>query len=148
MRVVRSGRLVGMTVRSETTLGAQVPPTELGHAVHELVGRQIDLDEFTRRFITSRVYTLCPVRPGLFVMSRPSGPAIVPVWSSVRALRHLMPGCHWVSCTGEDLVGRLADGIGVLIDDGMPCPVALPASVLLEHRCGPRDSAKPTGSDG
>jgi hypothetical protein len=125
-----------MTLTSASAPRAQVPPTELGHAVHELVGRQIDLEEFTRRFLTSRVYMLCPVRPGLFVMSRPSGPAIVPVWSSVRALRHVMLGYHWVSCTGENLVGRLPDGVGVLIDDGMPCPVALPASVLLEHRCG------------
>jgi hypothetical protein len=134
LTIVRSGRLARMTVTSATTLRAQGLPAELGHAVHELIGRQIDLDEFTRRFLTSRVYLLCPVRPGLFVMSRPAGPAIVPVWSTVRALRHVMRGYDWASCTGEDLVGRLPDGVGVLIDDGMPCPVTLPASVLREHR--------------
>jgi hypothetical protein len=125
-----------MTVTSAAPLGTHVPAAELGNAVHELVTRQIEFDEFTRRFLAARVYLLCPVRPGLFVMSRASGPAIVPVWSTVRALRHVMHGYDWVSCTGEDLVARLPDGVGVLIDDGMPCPVALPASVLLEHRGG------------
>ena len=110
--------------------------TELGQAVHELVGQQIDLDEFTRRFLASRVYTLCPVRPGLFVMSRPGGAAIVPVWSTVRALRQVMGNYDWLARTGEDLILHLPAGVDVLIDDGMPCPIALSSAVLLEHHCG------------
>ena len=61
--------LPAMTTTSAVTPWTPVAATELGQAVHELVGQQIDLDEFTRRFLASRVYTLCPVRPGLFVMS-------------------------------------------------------------------------------
>src|SRR5665811_1789945 len=55
-----------VTFRSEAV-------TELGQAMHELIARQIDLGEFTDRFLAARIYTLCPVRPGLFVMSRPGG---------------------------------------------------------------------------
>ena len=112
---------------------------ELGLAVYELVAHQIDLDEFTRRFLVSRVYTLCPVRPGLFVMSRPGGLAIVPVWSTVRALRQAMGKYDWLARTGEDLILHLPAGVDVLIDDGMQSPVALPSSVLLGHRCGRYD---------
>ncbi|MHB1473803.1 MAG: hypothetical protein ACYDDU_08875 [Dermatophilaceae bacterium] len=125
-----------MSVTSALTLRTPAAATELGHAVHELVERQIDVDEFVHRFLVSRVYTLCPVRPGLFVMSRPGGAAIVPVWSTVRALRQVMGNYDWFARTGEDLVVHLPDGVGVLIDDGMPCPVALPSSVLLGQRCG------------
>jgi hypothetical protein len=125
-----------MTVTSALTSGIPAAATELGQAIHELVEHQIAVDEFTRRFLGSRVYTLCPVRPGLFVMSRPGGAAIVPVWSRVRALRQVMGNYDWFACTGEDLVARLPAGVGVLIDDGMPCPIALSSAVLLEHRCG------------
>ena len=86
--------------------------------------------------MAARIYTLCPVRPGLFVMSRRGGTAIVPVWSTLRALRHAMGNYDWFARTGEDLVGRLPDGVGVLIDDGMPCPIALSSAVLREHHCG------------
>ncbi len=103
---------------------------ELGPAVHELVAQQIDLDEFTRRFLTSRVYMLCPVRPGLFVMSRPGGAAIVPVWSTARALRRVTGNYDWLAHTGRDLAARLPAGVGVLIDDGMPCPITLPSALL------------------
>ena len=125
-----------MTLTSASSVETQDVPIELGHAVHELVAHQIDVDEFARRFLASRVYTLSPVNPGLFVMSRPSGSAIAPVWSTVRGLRRVMGGFDWQACTGEDVVVHLPDGVGVLIDDGMPCPIALPASVLLQHRCG------------
>lgn len=125
-----------MSITSASTLSIPEVTTELGHAVYELVAHQIDVNEFTRRFLASRVYTLCPVNPGPFVMSRPSGSAIVPVWSTVRALRQVMGGFDWQACTGEDVVVHLPDGVGVLIDDGMPCPIALPSAVFLEHRCG------------
>jgi len=125
-----------MSITSASTLSTPEMATELGHAIYELVAHQIDVDEFTRRFLASRVYTLCPVNPGLFVMSRPSGSAIVPVWSTVRALRQVMGGFDWQACTGEDVVVHLPDGVGVLIDDGMPCPITLPSAVLLQHRCG------------
>ena len=108
--------------------------TELGHAVHELVTRQIDIDQFADRFLAARVYALCPVRPGLFVMSRPGAAPIVPVWSTIRALRHVMGGFGWLACTGAELVAQLPDGVGFLIDDGLPCSIALPASVLPKHR--------------
>lgn len=108
--------------------------SELGYAVHELVAGQIDVDEFVHRFLAARVYALCPVRPGLFVMSRPGWAPIVPVWSSVRALRQVMGDYAWQACTGADLMVRLPAGVGFLIDDGLPCPVALPPSVLLRHR--------------
>lgn len=127
-----------MMSTSVLTVGTHEVATELSHAVHELVAHQIDVGEFTRRFLGSRVYTLCPVNPGLFVMSRPSGSAIVPVWSTVRALRQVMGGFDWLACSGEDLVVHLPVGVGVLIDDGMPCPIALPSAVLLRHRCGAR----------
>ena len=115
------------------------PPTavpELGQAIHELVGHQIDLDEFTRRFLGARVYTLCPVRPGPFVMSLPGGAAIVPIWSTVRALRQVTGNYDWLAQTGRELVARLPAGVGVLVDDGLPCTITLTPSVLLEHRCG------------
>ena len=123
-------------------LPSDLPPmspaaeTELGQALHELIGHQIDLDEFTRRFLASRVYTLCPVRPGLFVMSRPGAAAIVPVWSTLRALRQVMGNYGCFARTGEDLILDLPAGVDVLIDAGMPCPIALPSSTLLAHRCG------------
>ena len=107
---------------------------ELGHAVHELVASQIDVEEFVHRFLESRVYALCPVRPGLFIMSRPGAAPIVPVWSTVRALRQVMGGYGWLACTGAELVVQLPAGVGFLIDDGLPCPIALPSSVLLSHR--------------
>ena len=119
---------------SVSTVETRDVATELGHAVHELVAHQIDLGEFTRRFLGARVYTLCPVSPGLFVMSRPSGSPIVPVWSTVRALRQVMGGYGWLACTGADLVAQLPAGVGVLIDDGLPCPIALPSTVLHRHR--------------
>jgi hypothetical protein len=116
--------------------------TELGQAVYELVGHQIDLHEFARRFLASRVYTLCPVRPGLFVMSRPGGAAIVPVWSTVRALRQVTGNCDWLARTGRDLAARMPAGVDLLIDDGMPCPIALTSAVLLEtHLVGNCDNA-------
>jgi hypothetical protein len=125
-----------MSLTSAESVKTHQMATDLGDAVHELVAHQIDVDEFTRRFLSSRVYTLCPVNPGLFVMSRPGGSAIAPVWSTVRALRRVMGGFDWLACTGEQVVVRLPDGAGVLIDGGMPCPVALPPAVLLQHHCG------------
>ena len=125
-----------MSVTSALTLTAPAAATELGQAVHELVGHQIDVDEFTRRFLASRVYTLCPVRPGLFVMSRPGGEPVVPLWSTVRGLRQAMGNYDWFARTGEEVVVALPEGVGVLIDDGMPCPIALPSAILHEHRCG------------
>jgi hypothetical protein len=119
--------------------------TGLGQAVYELVGHQIDLDEFARRFLASRVYMLCPVRPGLFVMSRQGGAPIVPVWSTVRALRQVTGSCGWLARTGRDLVARIPAGVDVLIDDGMPCPIALTSAVLLEtHRGGNYDNGANT----
>src|SRR5665647_3341170 len=126
----------GMSATGALTLTTDAAPTELGHAVHELVTRQIDIDQFVDRFMVARVYALCPVRPGLFVMSRPGAAPIVPVWSTARALQQVMVGYGWRACTGADLVVQLPAGVGVLIDDGMPCPIALPSSVLLRHRCG------------
>jgi hypothetical protein len=104
--------------------------TELGQAIHELVGHQIDLHEFARRFLVSRVYALCPVVPGPFVMSRPGKAAIAPVWSTTRALRRVMGNCDWLACTGEDLVVQLPAGVEVLIDAGMPFPVVVPSGIL------------------
>ena len=125
-----------MTVPGTSTLRDQPPASELGHAVHELLERQIDIDEFIHRFLAARVYALCPVHPGPFVMSRPGAAAVVPVWSTVRALQQVMVGYGWVACTGADLVVEIPVGVGVLIDDGLPCPIALPSAVLLRHRCG------------
>jgi hypothetical protein len=119
-----------MSVHSGLTPMTSTAATELGPAIHELVGHQIDLDEFTRRFLASRVYTLCPVRPGLFVMSCPGGAAVVPVWSTVRALQRVTGNYDWLARTGRDLAARLPAGVGVLIDDGMPCPIALPSALL------------------
>ena len=62
-----------MSAIGALTLSTDAAATELGHAVHELVTRQIDIDGFVDRFLVSRVYVLCPVRSGLFVMSRPGG---------------------------------------------------------------------------
>jgi hypothetical protein len=125
-----------MMLTSALTVGTQDAGTGLIHAVHDLLADQIDVDEFTRRFLASRVYVLCPVNPGVFVMSRPNGSAIVPVWSTVRALRRVMGGFDWRACSGEDVVVHLPMGVGVLIDDGMPCPIDLPPTVLLQHRLG------------
>lgn len=137
--IVGSGRLPDMSKIIGPALGfatsTTTATTELGHAVHELVEGQIDPDEFVRRFLTASVYTLCPVRPGLFVMSRPGGAAVVPVWSTVRSLRQVMGGFGWFACTGEDLVAQLPADVGILIDDGMPCPIALPSSRLPGNRC-------------
>ena len=72
-----------------------IEPTELGQAIHELVGQQIDLDEFARRFLISRVYTLSPVLPGLFVMSRPGRLPIVPLSKESRySLRVAVAGAQ------------------------------------------------------
>jgi len=123
-----------MSVTGALTLSTDAAPTELGPAVHELVTRQIDVDEFVDRFLASRVYALCPVRPGPFIMSRPGASPIAPVWSTVRALRRVMGGFGWLACTGAELVAQLPDGVGFLIDDGLPCSIAIPASVLPKHR--------------
>ena len=123
-------RVVGPVARGEVEIAVISIPFILVEPDAELV------DEFTRRFLASRVYTLCPVRPGLFVMSRPGGAAIVPVWSTVRALRQVMGNYDWSARTGEDLILHLPAGVDVLIDDGMPCPIALSSAVLLEHHCG------------
>ena len=123
-----------MSVSSAKSAMAPMAAGELGPAVHALVGHQIDLNEFTRRFLASRVYTLCPARPGLFVMSRPGKASIVPVWSTVRALRRVTGNYDWMARTGTDLVAGLPAGVDVLIDEGMPCPIALPSAALLEHR--------------
>ena len=122
-----------MSATGALTLTTDAAPTELGHAVHELVTRQIDIDQFVDRFLVARVYALWPVRPGLFIMSRPGAAPIVPVWSTIRALRHVMGGFGWLACTGAELVAQLPDGVGFLIDDGLPCPIALPPSVLPKH---------------
>src|SRR5665811_2342088 len=97
----------GMSAIGASTLSTDAAATELGHAVHELVTHQIDIDRFVDRFLVSRVYVLCPVRPGLFVMSRPSAAPIVPVWSTIRALRHVMGGFGWMACTGAEPVAQL-----------------------------------------
>lgn len=122
-----------VTLASSVTHNGDVA-AELGRAVHELIDHQIDLGEFTRRFRVSRIYTLCPVCPGLFVLSRPGGAPIVPVWSTVRALRKVMGGYDWFARTGEDLVDDLPDGVVVRIDAGMPFPVDVPSSALLGQR--------------
>src|SRR5665647_702117 len=124
----------GMSATGALTLTTDTAPTELGHAVHELVTRQIDIDQFVDRFMVARVYALCPVRPGLFIMSRPGAAPIVPVWSTIRALRHVMGGFGWLASTGAELVAQLPAGVGFLVDDGLPCSIALPASVLPKHR--------------
>jgi|GEM_PF-1683981 hypothetical protein len=116
-----------VTFRSEAV-------TELGQAMHELIARQIDLGEFTDRFLAARIYTLCPVRPGLFVMSRPGGAAIVPVWSTIRALRQVMGNYDWFARTGQDLVDHCPPGVAVLIDAGMPHPIALPPSAVTSAK--------------
>jgi len=108
--------------------------TELGQAIHELITHRIDLDEFTHRLLAARIYTLCPVRPGVFVMSRPGGAVIVPVWSTVWTLRQVMGSYDWVGRTGQDLVDRLPAGVGVLIDAGMPHPIAVPPSAVMSAR--------------
>ena len=108
--------------------------TELGQAIHELITHRIDLDEFTHRFLAARIYTLCPVRPGVFVMSRPGGAVIAPVWSTVRALRQVMRSYDWVALTGEDLGDRLPAGVGVLIDAGMPHLIAVPPSAVMSAK--------------
>ena len=134
-----------MSLSGALTPMTSTAPTELGQAIHELVGHQIDLDQFTRGFLASRVYTLCPVRPGLFVMSRPGGAAVVPVWSTVRALRRVTGNYDWMARTGRDLAAGLPAGVDVLIDDGMPCPIALTSAVLLEtHRGGNCDNGANT----
>lgn len=130
-----------MTVISGLTPRTPAVPTELGQPIHELVGRQIDVHEFARRFLTSRVYTLSPVFPGLFVMSRPGRPPIVPVWSTTRALRRVMVDFDWVARTGEDLVSYLPTGVEVLIDTGMPCPITVPARVLIATLVASGDSS-------
>ena len=122
-----------MSAIGALTLSSDAVPTELGHAVHELVTRQIDIDAFVDRFLVAHVYALCPVRPGLFIMSRPGAAPIVPVWSTIRALRHVMGGFGWLVRTGAELVAQLPAGVGFLIDDGLPCPIALPPSVLSKH---------------
>src|SRR5665647_3580896 len=94
----------GMSATGALTLTTDVAATELGHAVHELVTRQIDIDQFVDRFLVAHVYALCPVSPGLFIMSRPGAAPIVPVWSTIRALRHVMGGFGWLACTGAELV--------------------------------------------
>src|SRR5665811_2497257 len=104
-----------MSAIAASTLSTHAAATELGHAVHELVTRQIDIDRFVDRFLVSRVYVLCPVRPVLFVMSRPGGAPIVSVWSTIRALRHVMGGFGWLACTGAELVAQLPDGVGCLL---------------------------------
>lgn len=113
-----------MTVTSALTLRNDAA-TGLGQAVHELTCHQVDLDEFTRRFLAARVYTLRPVRPGPFVMSCADGTAIVPVWSSLRGLRQVMGNYDWCARTGAELVVPLPAGVGVLIDAGMAHPIAL-----------------------
>lgn len=128
-----TGGLTLTTDAAPTEVPTEVP-RELGHAVHELVTRQIDIDQFVVRFLVARVYTLCPVRPGLFVMSRPGNAPIVPVWSTIRALRHVMGGFGWLACTGAELAAQLPDGVGFLIDDGLPCSISIPPSVLPKHR--------------
>jgi len=102
----------------------------LSTAIHELIARQIDLDEFTHRFLAAGIYTLCPVRPGLFVMTRPDGASIAPVWSTSRAVRQVMGSCEWAERTGQDLVDHLPADVGVLIDAGLPHPIVLPSSAL------------------
>ena len=123
-----------MSVSSATSAMTPDAAAELGPAVHALVGHQIDLDQFARRFLASRVYTLCPVRPGLFVMSRPGKASIVPVWSTVRALRRVMGNFDWMARTGRDLAAGLPTGVDVLIDDGTSCPITLTAALLVRHQ--------------
>jgi len=121
------GVTIAVTSRSEAV-------TELGQAIHELITHRIDLDEFTRRFLAARIYTLCPVRAGVFVMSCPGGAVIVPVWSTVRALRQVMGSYDWVAHTGEHLADRLPAGVGVLIDAGMPHPITVPPSAVMSAK--------------
>jgi hypothetical protein len=102
----------------------------LSNAIHELTARQMDLDEFTGRFLAARIYTLCPVRPGLFVMTRAGGAAFVPVWSTIRGLRQVMGRYDWSERTGEDLAAVLPAGVAVLLDAGFARPILLPPSAL------------------
>src|ERR1035437_7758749 len=67
----RSATSVGgaATLASTVTFRSETPP-EPGQAIQELIVA-LDLDEFTSRFLASRIDTLCPVRPALFVLMRP-----------------------------------------------------------------------------
>jgi hypothetical protein len=116
-----------MSLNNDNDLTSEAA-TELGQAIYELVTQMIDPEEFKARFLAARIYTLCPVRPGLFVMSRPGGEAIVPVWSTVRALRRVMGNYDWCARTGRDLVDHLPAGARVLIDPGMSHSMTLPDS--------------------
>lgn len=124
-----------MSMIIDPTLAVPTTGGDLSVAIHDLVSGRIDNDEFARRFLASRVFMLSPVRPGPFVMSPPGGAAVAPVWSTSRGLLHVMGGYEFLVSTGEDLAARLPDGVGVLIDDGMPCPIALPSALLLGNRC-------------
>src|SRR5450759_3382102 len=115
-----------MRMTRTLTLRTDAAATELGPAVHELVTRQIDIDGFVDRFLASRVYTLCPVRSGVFIMSRPGAAPIVPVCSPVWSLRRVMVGLGLLAFTGADLVVPLPAGVVFLLYVLLPCPIALP----------------------
>ena len=102
------------TLASTVTFRSETPP-EPGHAIQELIVA-LDLDEFTSRFLASRIDTLCPVRPG--------GASIVPVCSTIRALRIVMGSHDWSARTGGS--GRSPSGWCRRCDR---CRVAAP------HRC-------------
>ena len=129
-----SGVAADLTIAGEALPSRDDPASELGHSIHELVSRRIDLEEFRHRFLAARIYTLCPVRPGLFVMSRPQAAAIVPVWTTVRVLRQVMGNYDWCARRGGDVVDHLPAGVGVLIDGGMPHAMSLP--LLRRNHCG------------
>jgi hypothetical protein len=120
----RSATSVGgaATLASTVTFRSETPP-EPGQAIQELIVA-LDLDEFTSRFLASRIDTLCPVRPALFVLMRPGGASIAPVCSTIRALRIVMGSHDWSVRTGGS--GRSPSGWCRRCDR---CRVAAP------HRC-------------
>lgn len=128
-----SGMLASMTISAAPSVG--LPSPELGQAVHELESGQITIEAFIQVFLGATIYTLSPVCPSVFVMSRPGGSAIAPVWSTLRGLHRVMGGYESLARTGGVIVARVPPGVGVLVDGGLPCPVALPSSLLLGNRC-------------
>lgn len=89
----------------------------------------MDLDAFC----AARVFSPAPPRPGV-VSVDVEGRAVVPVFTSERALADAVGPCAYFSTTGLDLLGLLPDGVLMGLDPTGPCPLLLdPAVVRLEY---------------
>jgi len=117
--------------------------TSLAQAAALFADGHLDSAAFAAAFATGEVYAVRPpppAAPGLVGVGEPGAGHVV-AFTSLDEMARLAGECDWLRTTGDDLLSRVPDGYGVVVDAAGDHPLALPASALRRgpvHDAGPR----------